>query len=526
MKTRFSIVLQANKNLTYPLSDFSKMLNSIYRQYNQSFDVVVYGDMQEIKKLEKDYDFTFVFTKEIKTKALNAALRKCKGEYVIICDNQTSWIEFKKSALTLYRYTMKRHPNCVLLYSDYNIVDNNNIVERRLLEFHPGRVTETWDMGFCLLYRHSFLKKLDYCDEKYSYHPLYDIRLKAFETEQIVHISNRFSGEPYTAHTSKKNFDVFAYLKVNKDISLELEDIFTSHLKRINAYLKPGQNYHRAQYSLSEQEQFKNCLVSVVIPVFDRPEFIGHAIESVLDQTVQNIECIVVCNGGENDPTVSQVRRYMKGGDKFDANKPAVKLIVHDINNLGLCFNDALHNSTAKYYMQLDSDDLLFPKAIEKLLKEYDKDDRIGMVIGSYQVYEKDDHGDVNPVLIDGNPFIVTHEEWTEENGRNNLLRIGGAGAPRSIKIKVLKDVGWFGMNDSPYCRNYAEDYELVNKVAEKYRIGRVYEPVYKVVRHSGGTDHMIDQMTINVNDNAKDDMRLKAIKRRQLLNTVKNEKS
>jgi len=185
--------------------------------------------------------------------------------------------------------------------------------------------------------------------------------------------------------------------------------------------------------------------------------------------------------------------------------------------------NAALQSSKAKYYIQLDSDDLLFEDAVEKILKVYDEDDKIGMVIGTYQVFEKKENGDVVPVLVDGKPFIVTHDEWTEENGRNNLLRVGGAGAPRSIKIKVLKEMGWFGMNDTPYCRNYGEDYELVNRVVEHYRIGRVWEPIYKVVRHAGGTDHNIDQVTIDVNENAKDHMRIEAIRRRQKINGIEN---
>ena len=87
--------------------------------------------------------------------------------------------------------------------------------------------------------------------------------------------------------------------------------------------------------------------------------------------------------------TNAEVRRYIPGGDKHDPAKPPVRLIVHDMNNLGLCFNSALQSSKAKYYVQLDSDDLLFPDAVEKLLKVYEEDDRIGMVIGSYQVFDK-----------------------------------------------------------------------------------------------------------------------------------------
>ena len=74
-------------------------------------------------------------------------------------------------------------------------------------------------------------------------------------------------------------------------------------------------------------------------------------------------------------------------------------------------------------------------------------------------------------------------------------------------------------MNDDPACRNYGEDYDLVMRMSERYRIGRVWDPIYEVVRHSGGTDHSINQEVVDRNNNAKDHMRLEAVRRRQALN-------
>ena len=55
----------------------------------------------------------------------------------------------------------------------------------------------------------------------------------------------------------------------------------------------------------------------------------------------------------------------------------------------------------------------------------------------------------------------------------------------------------------------------MVLQISEKHRIGRVWDAIYEVVRHSGGTDHSIDQATIDRNDEAKDYMRVAAIMRR-----------
>ena len=247
-----------------------------------------------------------------------------------------------------------------------------------------------------------------------------------------------------------------------------------------------------------------------------RPEFIGTALESCLQQTEHDIEVIVVVNGGAEDSTIPEIKRYQQGGDKYRKNAPRVQFIVVDINNIGVCINTGVDAARGEYYVQLDSDDRLKPQAVADIINVFEADSDTGMVIGCYDVWEKQDDGSL---VRKAEIPTVTHDEWTPENGRNNLLRIGGAGAPRAIAIQVIKNIGYFSMNEDPYSLNYAEDYELVLRISEKYRIGRIYHAIYDVIRHSGGTDHSIDQETIDRNDEAKDWMRKAAIERRIKLN-------
>ena len=76
-------------------------------------------------------------------------------------------------------------------------------------------------------------------------------------------------------------------------------------------------------------------------------------------------------------------------------------------------------------------------------------------------------------------------------------------------RIKLIRELGGFGLNDAAQSQ-LRRDYDLV-RLSEHYAIGRVWEPIYEVIRHSGGTDHAIDQATIDRNDEAKDHMRLEA---------------
>jgi len=384
--------------------------------------------------------------------------------------------------------------------------------EIRLLDSHEGRVRDNQDVGYLYALEATKLHLAGYNDATVLYHPLYDLRLRMMEVGEVIHLSNKIRGSLYQVEAPHQETNVFDYLLASKESQLEAEAILSAHLRRIQAYLNPNQFYQRRPKSETPPE----LAATVIIPVYQRPEFIGTALESVLAQTVRNIEVIVVVNGGEDDPTIPVVQSYQKGGDHYQESNPEVQLLVTDINNIGFCLNLGVQAARGEYYVQLDSDDRLKPDAVEKIIAKFDENPEIGMVIGSYEVWEKLDSGEI--VRVKEIP-VVTHDEWTDDNGRNNLLRINGAGAPRSLPIHLIKMMGYFGMNDDPFARNYGEDYDMVLRVSERYRIGRIYDPIYEVIRHAGGTDHSIDQATVDLNDEAKDRMRREAIQRRQKMN-------
>ncbi len=494
-------------------------LRSIFAQTNLELEVIIISEAisesnsGQIKQMnDASLPVHFVETKaESIAGKLNPAFKKAAAPFILYMDNHDCEISLKQGAVDLFLLTMNHHDNCGFIYADYELVENNATKEIHLLKHHIGRLRDNQDYGRVYFMKKEILQQFGYADEDVKFNTWYDLRLKFSQKSELLHVANRYAGSLYRVISTSKAHDVFDYLKAGKEVQVEAEDVITNHLKQINAYLAPGAHYK----PLPDFEKNAELKASVIIPVNDRPEFIGVAIESVQAQTVQEVEVIVVVNGGPDDPTVKEVKRYMSGGDKYNADKPRVQLLVYDINNLGLCLNMGAHHARGAYYVQLDSDDRLKPDAVEKILQVYESDPKIGMVIGSYEVWQLEANGDYN--RMEDLP-VVTHDEWTEENGRNNLLRINGAGAPRSIPIRLIKNIG-FSVNEEPFCRNYGEDYHMVLQISEQHRIGRVWDAIYEVVRHSGGTDHSIDQVTIDRNDEAKDYMRAEAVKRRIRLN-------
>ena len=115
------------------------------------------------------------------------------------------------------------------------------------------------------------------------------------------------------------------------------------------------------------------------------------------------------------------------------------------------------------------------------------------MVIGSYLMTDFN----MEPIP----PGVIDHREWTEENGRNNALRVNGLGAPRAFRTDLLRQVGFPNVS-------YGEDYAVGLRLCREYRIARIYEPVYCCRRWDGNSDAALSIEKVNANNLYKDSIR------------------
>ena len=328
----------------------------------------------------------------------NAALRSATGDLLLLLYNEPAQVVLRRSAVRTMVMAATRvdravgGPEIGFVYADYERIEpNGQRKDVHLLDWHAGRLRDTVDFGSAILYRTAALREVGGFDERYHAADLYDLRLKLTEKYAPAHIANRYAGALYTVTAPARVHNVFDYLLAGKSTQLEMERALTEHLKRSGAHFARGTGVQPVRYVPGDEKRFAECIASVVTPVNNRPGFIGRAIESVQAQTVRQVEMIVVVNGGESDPTAAEVRRYMPGGDRHRADAPPVRLIVVDVNNLGLCLNSGIAAARGKYYVQLDSDDRLKPDAVAKLLAVFDSDSTIGMVVGSYEVWTLDE---------------------------------------------------------------------------------------------------------------------------------------
>lgn len=106
----------------------------------------------------------------------------------------------------------------------------------------------------------------------------------------------------------------------------------------------------------------KKTFISVIIPVYNRDKLISRAIESVLNQTFEDWEVIVV-DDGSTDNTVKQVNKLAESDSRIR--------LVQNKSNLGFlqARNVGIAEAKSDWILLLDSDDSYLPDAFESIVK-------------------------------------------------------------------------------------------------------------------------------------------------------------
>ncbi len=122
----------------------------------------------------------------------------------------------------------------------------------------------------------------------------------------------------------------------------------------------------------SKTGQLNGPLVTVMMSTYNRPAYVGQALESILRQTYGNLQAVVVRDGGQ--PVREIINRYPDS---------RVVFIDRDQNRgLPYSFNEALSHARGEYICYLGDDDLLYPYHVETLLKAALGHPEFGVVYG------------------------------------------------------------------------------------------------------------------------------------------------
>lgn len=387
-------------------------------------------------------------------------------------------------------------PQCSMVYADHYKTIKGERTPHPVIDYQLGSVRDDFDFGSLLMFRTDYLKRAINeieAEKEYQHSALYALRLALSRYGELTHIREFLYTETEIdlRKSGEKQFD---YVDPrNRQVQIEREEVFTRHLKKIGAYLKPSM----MTVDLKEGEFSHEA--SIIIPVRNRARTINDAIRSVLEQETSFPFNLIIIDNHSTDRTSEIIEQYK--------NDNRVIHLIPERTDLGIggCWNLGInHPQCGRFAIQLDSDDLYSsPHTLQTIVDKFYKE-QCAMVIGSYRMTDF--------TLQTLPPGVIDHKEWTDENGHNNALRINGLGAPRAFFTPLLRKIRV--PNTS-----YGEDYALGLAFSRQYRIGRIYDVLYLCRRWEGNSDAALSIEKINQNNNYKDSLRTLEIKLRQAMN-------
>jgi CMP-N-acetylneuraminic acid synthetase len=197
--------------------------------------------------------------------------------------------------------------------------------------------------------------------------------------------------------------------------------------------------------------------ISVYVPSHNYGRYLADAIESVLRQSVEDWELIIVDDGSTDE--TPEVMNLYRGHPKIS---------VHRTEGIGLpaVCNYALARARGKYVIRLDGDDVFDPNILLVLGNMLDHDPQLALVFPDY--YLVDQFGEV---------FAQERRELIYSD--NHMLDLPPNGACTLVRADVLKEVG-----------GYREDlgaqdgFDLWTKVIDKYKSANTNLPLFYYRRH------------------------------------------
>jgi glycosyltransferase involved in cell wall biosynthesis len=209
----------------------------------------------------------------------------------------------------------------------------------------------------------------------------------------------------------------------------------------------------------------------VVIPAYNAAAFISQALDSVLRQTLDSIEVIVIDDGSADD-TGAIV-------DGFVQRDPRVRLFRQENAGVGAARNTGIRHARGRYVAPIDADDIWLA---DKLKKQVARMEECGDEPGMVYCWS---------TLIDqaGRPQGVSSRPTTEGRvARALILRnlLGNASVPL-FPAKVLSAVGGYLTRAEQGGAQGCEDWDLALRVAERQDVRVVAEPLvaYRLVHSS-----------------------------------------
>ncbi len=243
----------------------------------------------------------------------------------------------------------------------------------------------------------------------------------------------------------------------------------------------------------------KNPIISIIVPCYNQVEYLDECLQSVLDQTYRNWECIIV-NDGSPDNTEEVAKKWLEKDSRF-------KYLYKENGGLSSARNAGIEIAKGEWILPLDSDDKIGNRYLELAEKEFGNGNRIIHCKGELFGFEK---GLLNSSFVDkykllfNNPFfcslIFPKKLWKSVNGYDEKMIYGYEDWElwinmihnNEVEIVKLDYIGFFYRRKETsmnvlVIQNQAKDNQMKSYIIDKHRIhyANSFEQINNVYREN-----------------------------------------
>ena len=158
--------------------------------------------------------------------------------------------------------------------------------------------------------------------------------------------------------------------------------------------------------------------ISIIVPCYNQAQYLPEALDSVLEQSYHNWECIIV-DDGSPDNTFEIANRYCEIDKRF-------KYLHKENGGISSARNAGINIATGKYILPLDADDYIHKDYISKAMAEFTNDTSVDVVY-SYGRFFGASNGDMNVHYSSYETIILWNQVFCSAiYDRLDFLKTGG----------------------------------------------------------------------------------------------------
>lgn len=204
-------------------------------------------------------------------------------------------------------------------------------------------------------------------------------------------------------------------------------------------------------------KKLQTPLISVYITNYNYGRFIKKSIDSLLNQSFQDFEVIII-DDGSTDNSKEIIESY--------SDNIKVKIIFQQNKGLNVTNNIALRVAQGKYIMRLDADDYLDSNALLVMSNFLEKNEDLGLVFPDYYI-------------VDSKGDILSLEKRHDFDEEVTLLDQPAHGACTMIRKRNLQTLG--GYDEQYKCQ---DGYELWIKFISRFKVSNIGTPLFYYRQH------------------------------------------